>query len=126
VTGDDTAVIQGRLAGGGVVVAAGSWAVRNGSGTRIEAYGSDGTITVDSAGAIAAARGSDPLRPVTLPNELRESPGSRQDVPPLFAALATDFMAALEARETPPGGWPFATFDDGLAVQQILAAAVTT
>jgi predicted dehydrogenase len=123
VTGDDTAVVQGQLAGGGVVVAAGSWAVRNGGGTRIEAYGSDGTIMVDSAGKIAAARGGGPLEPMAVPGEPSQRSASRQDVPRLFAALAADFMAALEGREAPPGGWPFATFADGLAVQQILASA---
>jgi predicted dehydrogenase len=126
VTGDDTAVVQGRLAGGGVVVAAGSWAVRNGGGTRVEAYGSDGTITVDSAGNIAAARGAGPLQPMAVPSELSERSADRQDVPRLFAALAADFMAALDGREEPPGGWPFATFADGLAVQRILAAATSS
>jgi predicted dehydrogenase len=135
VTGDDTAVVQGRLAGGGVVIAAGSWAVRNGGGTRIEAYGSDATIKVDSEGNITAARGSGPLEPLAVPAELSAGFGGssqraadgrsagRQDVPRLFAALAADFMAALDGREAPPDGWPFATFADGLAVQQILAAA---
>jgi predicted dehydrogenase len=126
VTGDDTAVVQGRLAGGGVVVAAGSWAVRNGGGTRVEAYGSHGTITADSAGHIAAARGAGPLQPMAVPSELSERSADRQDVPRLFAALAADFMAALDGREEPPGGWPFATFADGLAVQRILAAATSS
>jgi hypothetical protein len=138
VTGDDTAAVQGRLAGGGVVVAAGSWAVRNGGGTRVEAYGSDGTIKVDSAGSITAARGARPLEPLAVPAEFSggfagasprpaaaERSTGRQDVPRLFAALAADFMAALDGREEPPGGWPFATFADGLAVQQILAAATS-
>lgn len=123
VTGDDTAVVQGCLAGGGVVVAAGSWAVRNGGGTRIEAYGSDGTVKVDSAGNIVAGRGARQLQPIGVPSEMSERSASRQDVPGLFAALAADFMAALDGREEPPGGWPFATFADGLAVQRILAAA---
>jgi predicted dehydrogenase len=125
VTGDDTAVVQGRLARGGVVVVAGSWAVRSGGGTRIEAYGSDGTIRVDSAGNITAARGAGPLELLAVPPELSEGAASRQDVPRLFAALAADFMAALDGREEPRGGWPFATFADGLAVQQILAAATS-
>jgi predicted dehydrogenase len=123
VTGDDTAVLHGRLAGGGVVVAAGSWAVRNGGGTRIEAYGSDGTITVHGAGNIAAARGTGPLEPVSVPGARSGETGGGQDVPRLFAALASDFSAALQGEEPPLGGWPFATFGDGLAVQRILAAA---
>ncbi len=125
VTGDDTAVMHGRLAGGGVVVAAGSWAVRNGGGTRIEAYGSDGTLTVDSSGTIAAARGTAPLESVPVPGAWSGQPGGRQDVPSLFAALARDFAAALRGEEPPAGGWPFATFDDGLAVQRIIAAAAS-
>lgn len=123
VTGDDTAVLHGRLAGGGVVVAAGSWAVRNGGGTRIEAYGSDGTITVHGSGKIAAGRGTGQLEPMSVPGPWSGEPGGGQDVPRLFAALASDFAAALQGEEPPPGGWPFATFDDGLAVQRILAAA---
>ncbi len=123
VTGDDTAVIQGRLAEGGVVVAAGSWAVRNGGGTRIEAYGSDGTITLDSSGAITAARGTGQLEPMPVPTARFGDSGGRGDVPRLFAALACDFIAAHRGEDPPPGGWPFATFDDGLAVQRIIAAA---
>jgi predicted dehydrogenase len=121
-TGDDTAVIHGHLAGGGVVVAAGSWAVRNGAGTRIAAYGSDGTITMDSSGKIFAARGTDQLAPVPLPAEVAQAVGGQRDVPALFAALARDFMDTLHGSEPPPGGRPFATFDDGLAVQRIIAA----
>ena len=122
VTGDDTAVVQGRLAGGGVVVAAGSWAVRNGGGTRVEAYGSDGTIRLDSSGTIVAARGTGQLEPIPVAARFADS-GSRAGVPRLFAALAGDFMAAQRGEDPPPGGWPFATFDDGLAVQRIIAAA---
>jgi predicted dehydrogenase len=124
VTGDDTAVMHGRLAGGGVVVAAGSWAVRNGGGTRIEAYGSDGTLAVDSSGSIAAARGLDPLELLPVPSGWSGQPTVRQDVPGLFAALASDFLAAQRGEQPPPGGWPFATFEDGLAVQRIIAAAI--
>ena len=126
VTGDDTAVVQGRLADGGVVVAAGSWAVRHGGGTRIEAYGSDGTLKVDGADTIAGARGAGPLEPLAIPADLAAGSASRADVPGLFAAMAADFMAALDGLDAPPGGWPFATFADGLAVQQILAAAMAT
>jgi predicted dehydrogenase len=122
VTGDDTAVIQGRLAGGGVVVAAGSWAVRNGGGTRIAAYGSDGTITLDNSGRISGARGTDQLAPMPLPAAVTQALGAPRDVPALFAALARDFMDALGGSEPPIGGRPFATFDDGLAVQRIIAA----
>jgi predicted dehydrogenase len=127
VTGDDTAVIQGRLAGGGVVVAAGSWAVRNGGGTRIEAYGADGTVIVDGSGGIAVARGKGPLEPMPVPGAGpgagSAQAGGRRDVPRLFAALAGDFLAARRGDEPPAEGWPFATFDDGLAVQRIIAAA---
>jgi len=49
--------------------------------------------------------------------------GGRRDVPRLFAALAGDFLAARRGDEPPAEGWPFATFDDGLAVQRIIAAA---
>jgi hypothetical protein len=34
-------------------------------------------------------------------------------------------MAALRSEEPPSDGWPFATFNDGLAVQRIIAAAGT-
>jgi predicted dehydrogenase len=123
VTGDDTAVMHGRLAGGGVVVAAGSWAVRNGGGTRIEAYGSDGTLTVDSSGSVAVARGAGLFEPMPVPSAWAGQPSGPQSVPNLFAALARDFVAALRGEEPPSGGWPFATFEDGLAVQRIIAAA---
>jgi predicted dehydrogenase len=123
VTGDDTAVLHGQLAGGGVVAAAGSWAVRNGGGTRIAAYGAEGTVTVDSSGSITAARGAGPLKPMPLPAAWSGAPGGRQDLPALFAALARDFQAALRGGAAPAGGWPFATFEDGLAVQRIIAAA---
>jgi len=125
VTGDDTAAIQGRLDGGGLVVAVGSWAVRNGGGTRIEAYGADGTIIVDGSGSIAVARSNGPLEPLPEPGAQSEQSAGRRDVPRLFAALASDFMAAWRGEEPPAGGWPFATFDDGLAVQRIIAAAST-
>ena len=125
VTGDDTAVMQGRLAGGGVVVAAGSWAVRNGGGTRIEAHGSDGTLTV-IVREISPPRGdrASSSRCQYQATWSEESVG-RQDVPRLFAALARDFAAALHGEEPPPGGWPFATFNDGLTVQRIIAAATS-
>jgi predicted dehydrogenase len=63
---------------------------------------------------------------MAVPSELSQRSADRQDVPRLFAALAADFMAALDGREEPPGGWPFATFADGLAVQRILAAATSS
>jgi predicted dehydrogenase len=123
VTGDDTAVVQGRLAGGGVMIVAGSWAVSNGSGTRLEAYGSEGTLTLAGSGDIAAARGNRPLEPLPVPENMVQRGGSRKDVPRLFAAMASDVVAAMRGEEPPSRGWPFATFRDGLAVQRIISAA---
>jgi len=118
---EDTVVVHGRLAAGGLFQMTASWSTHHGSGARVEAYGSDGTLVLDTDGVLYGARAKD--------SEL-----SALEVPPSFGppSLATDhvgrFVALFGEMAGAIRGEPidaaYATFDDGLRVREI-AEAVT-
>ena len=119
-TADDMTVITGRLENGAPFVLTGTWAVFNGSGSRIEIYGSEGTAVVQGGVVSAAAKG-DALAEVAIPvaYQLDHSTGERM-VPPA-AKLFEDVAAVVDGRRDPADAL-FARIRDGLKVQEIMDA----
>lgn len=117
-TADDTAVFHGRI-GGAPFAMTGTWAVHGGSGVRLEAYGTEGTLVLDAAGRVLGARVGEPLAEIPAPAALAV-PYSGPGMVPLFAALAADLAGAVDRGE--PG--LFARFADGLAVQEVIDAVL--
>src|SRR5262249_25475349 len=120
-TADDTAVVTGRFDNGAPFVLTGTWAVHNGSGNRLEVYGSDGSIGV-SGGVVRAARKGEGFTEMPTPPEyaLDESTGER--MVPASARLFSDLAAVVDGR-TPRSEGLFATVADAVKTQQVIEAA---
>jgi predicted dehydrogenase len=113
VDAEDTAALLGELAEGGLFSIVGSWSVRYGSGVRLEAYGSAGTLVLDSDMTLYGASGASAgLAPLPVPPEF----GTASDARSLFTALFADVAAAIRGRQAPG---LFATFADGAVLRQI-------
>jgi predicted dehydrogenase len=120
VDADDTAVFLGSLDGGAVLTVSGSWSLPGGPGTRIEAYGSAGSLRLDTAGKLYGARLGEG-QPVELPVPPRLAlPTISADhrLIPHFAALSGLLAAAVRGEAVPDGA--YATFVDGLRLQEIV------
>jgi predicted dehydrogenase len=120
VDADDCVALHGTLPGGGLVSMVGSWAVHHGSGPRIEAHGSAGSVLLTPDGTVHAGRAGEPSAPVPLPDGYRvdgEGPG----LVGVFARLAADLHAAVESggRVHPP---LLPTLADGHRVQLLVDA----
>lgn len=117
VTTDDTAVVSGVLQSGGLFTLAGSWSLHQASGARLEAYGDEGTLVLDSRSSLQGARRSDKgLREIKPEFVL---PEGIQGHVSAFAAQLTELKGTLrgDSAET-----CYATFEDGLRVQQVIDA----
>lgn len=128
VTADDTFTLLLRFARGGRGMINVSVVSRFGEGERMEFYGSDGTLVIDTDGRLLGGKaGNDSrLRPLHIPTRYNDGPSS--DDPRLrpFVTLASDFIAAI--RVTKQGGQALEQeispgFSDGFQVQQVLDAA---
>jgi predicted dehydrogenase len=118
VDAEDTAVLHGELAAGGVFGIMGSWSVRHGSGVRLEAYGSAGTLVLENDMTLYGASWPGArLGRLLVPPEF----GTATDARSLFTALFADVAAAIRGRQAPR---LFATFADGAALRQIASAAL--
>lgn len=118
VDAEDTATLHGELAVGGLFGIMGSWSVRHGSGVRLEAYGSAGTLVLDSDMTLYGASATSPrLAPLPVPPEF----GTASDARSLFTALFADVAAAIRGRQAPG---LFATFADGAALRQVAGAVL--
>jgi predicted dehydrogenase len=120
-TADDTAVITGRLENGAPFVLTGTWAVFNGSGSRIEVYGSEATAIVHN-GVVRAARHGQALADMRVPSEytLEPSTGDR-NVPP-STRLFEELAAVVDGRRSVSEAL-FARIADGMRVQEIMDIA---
>jgi predicted dehydrogenase len=122
VDADDTATLTATIGGNAVLMVSGSWSLPYGRGTRIEAYGSDGVLTLDELGRLSGAHGGGP-GPVELPVPDRFAlpavvAGHR--LVPHFTALSGLLAASVRNERVQPGA--YATFEDGLALQRVIDA----
>jgi predicted dehydrogenase len=113
VDAEDTAALHGELAAGGLFGIVGSWSVRHGSGVRLEAYGSSGTLVLDSDMTLYGACATPAeLAPLPVPPEF----GTASDARSLFTELFADVAAAIRGRQEPG---LFATFADGAVLRHV-------
>lgn len=117
VTTDDTALVSGVLESGGLFTLAGSWSLHQGSGTRLEAYGDEGTLVLNSLDSLQGARRSDKGL-VEIKPEFALPEGTQGHIG-AFAALLIELKRTLRGES---GDTLYATFEDGLRVQQVLDA----
>jgi predicted dehydrogenase len=114
---DDCIIVSGRLGNGALVNLSASWAVHGGSGTRMEAYGSEGSLVLDENLTVMVRRvGDDDYVPVPLPADLR--PSGAEDNIGMFTGLVAELGRAVK-RELPVSDRTYADLTDGLRVQQI-------
>jgi predicted dehydrogenase len=117
-TADDTAVITGRLANGAPFVLTGTWAVFNGSGNRVEIYGSEGTAVV-AGGVVKAGRRGEPLRDVEVPAAYALDAGAGDRMVPASARLFADVAAVVDGRR-PAAEALFARIADAVRTQEVM------
>ena len=96
-TADDTAVISGRLGNGAPFVLTGTWAVFNGSGNRIEVYGSDGTAVV-AGGVLKAAQKGETLAEAAVPAAYALDPAAGEGMVPASVRFFEDVAAVVDGR----------------------------
>jgi predicted dehydrogenase len=116
VDADDTAYLTARLGNGALVVLGGSWAVNGGTGARVEAYGSDASLVLDSTGLRGLRAGRSEWEPLVLPEHLQVAVPEGHYMVPFFAGMARDVRAAILGEG---GESTYPTFRDGLRVQEI-------
>jgi predicted dehydrogenase len=113
VTTDDRLAISGQLASGALFSMAGSWSVHHGMGLRVEAFGDKGTLVLpDPDTLLGATANEEALTPVALPHRAGGHAGA-------FADMLADIEGVLRGERS--SGY-FATFEDGLRVQEFIAA----
>jgi predicted dehydrogenase len=113
VTTDDRIAISGQLASGALFSMAGSWSVHHGMGLRVEAFGDKGTLVLPDPDTLLGATANDEaLTPVALPHRAGGHAGA-------FADMLADIEGVLRGERS--SGY-FATFEDGLRVQEFIAA----
>jgi predicted dehydrogenase len=121
VDAEDAAVICGRFENGAPLSVAGTWSVYHGSGERLEAYGSEGTLVLESTGQILGAT-ADALELAELPVPDGDAAASRAQgrpaltSPALYSQLAADVAGMILGTQHDA---PFATFDDGVRLLEI-------
>lgn len=118
----DTILVNGRFANGGLVSFQAASVPHNGSGWRMEAYGTEGTLVATSAALpqitpvrLTGARGSNPLAPIEVPIDepsgLIVPPGPGHNIARSYARMADAIR-----RGSPPGP----DFDDALRLHRLL------
>jgi predicted dehydrogenase len=128
VTADDTFMLLLRFAGSGLGTINVSVVSRFGEGERMEFYGSEGTLVIDSEGRLLGGKAGEDQRLRALPIPARYNDGPSSDDPRLrpFVTLASDFIKAI--RQHKQTGNAFSqevspNFNDGFKVQQVIDAA---
>ena len=113
MTTDDRIAVSGQLASGALFTMAGSWSVHHGTGLRVEAFGDKGTLVLpDKDTLLGATADEKALTPVALPHRAGGHSGA-------FADMLDDLEGVLRGDRS--SGY-FATFEDGLRVQEFIAA----
>jgi predicted dehydrogenase len=113
---DDMFTLQGRFSAGGAFSLTVSWSIHHGSGVRLEAYGSEGTLVLDPSGRLSGGR-SDEVGLAELPvpeqfgeRELAVSRTAR------FASLFAELARSIGGSSEKP---LFATFEDGVRLREL-------
>jgi predicted dehydrogenase len=117
-TADDTTVITGRLTNGAPFVLTGTWAVYNGSGNRIEVYGSEGTVVADN-GVVSAALNGEPLTERAVPADYALPAVAGPGMVPASAVLFAEVAAVVDGRR-PMSEARFARNADRVRVQEVM------
>jgi len=117
-TADDTAVITGRLGNGAPFVLTGTWAVYNGSGNRLEVYGSEGTVVV-AGGVVMAGRKGEALTETAVPTEYTLDASAGEGMVPASAFLFEDVAAVVDGRR-PASEALFARIADAVRTQEVI------
>jgi predicted dehydrogenase len=113
---DDTALITGRFDNGAPWVLAGTWAVHNGTGSRVEVYGSEATVVVHD-GVVKAARKGEALTEMAPPAGYQLPAGPGMVAP--AAQLFTDLAAVVDGRKASQEAL-FARIADAARVQEVM------
>ena len=117
-TADDTAVVTGRLTGGAPFVLTGTWSVFNGSGNRLEIYGSEGTAVLEE-GTLKAAKRGENFEKVVIPAAYTLDTAAGPRLIPASSRLFEDVAAVVDGRRDPEDAL-FARIEDGYKVQEVM------
>jgi predicted dehydrogenase len=114
---EDTVVAYGKI-GHGLFNLSSTWAGHHGTGVRVEAYGSEGSLVLEPDGTILGARsGESALVKLPLPDEYRLTYDGPKQVPS-FARLMENVLESLVGTQEPL----YASFSDGVLVQEMVTA----
>jgi predicted dehydrogenase len=118
---EDTLTMIGHLQNGSPFSFAGTWSTRFGSGYRLEAYGSEGTLLLEPSGRILGARpGDDSPVPLPIPERLA-IPDLGGPAVSRFGLLVRELVASITGND---GANIYATFEDGYRLREIAAAVL--
>jgi len=120
-TADDTVAITGRLDNGAPFVLAGTWAVPNGGGTRLEIHGSEGALVLSGTTVLGAKKG-EALAEVAPPAEYGLDASLGPGMVPAAARLFEDVAAVVDGRR-PASEALFARIADAVHTQRVMDAA---
>jgi predicted dehydrogenase len=113
---EDAVVIHASFGNGAPLRLAGTWSVYNGTGERLEVYGSDGTLVLERSGRILGAAAKSPaLTELPVPERFR-LPETGPGPIALYSCLANDVAAVILGTQAEG---LFATFDDGVCLLEI-------
>lgn len=118
VTSEDSFGLQGRLENGALVTLGSSMLAGHGQGSRVEVYGSKGTLILEPDGTLLGAREDESaVKPLEVPEHYFRrdllGEGTPARLQP-FITLAEQFCGwALEGRPSSP------SFEDGVQVQRV-------
>jgi predicted dehydrogenase len=113
---DDTATLQGVIGDGALLSVTGSWSLQHPSGMRLEAYGDQGSLQLLPDGTLLGGRTGDAGPQVLEPTDLIDPVGDDHYLVPALASLFGEIVAATRGEND----HIYATFDDGLRLQQII------
>jgi predicted dehydrogenase len=119
---DDAAMVSGTFANGGLFSLIGTWNAHHGAGTRLEAYGDRGSLVLDGNGKLFGGRsGEGGLVEIEIPARLEPPIAGNAGA---MTLLALDLARAIKSLATP--GWKpaYATFRDGVRVQEVIDAVL--
>ena len=116
---DDCVAIAGRFASGALITLSGSWSVHHGPGIRIEAYGSEGTLVMPDPDTLQGAGGADQgLVDIQSDFPLPEGTHGHMGA---FVHQLDDLAEAIHGTGEHAH---YATFADGLKVQEFLETVI--
>jgi predicted dehydrogenase len=113
---EDAIAMTGTLGANAQFMLAGTWSVYHGSGVRVEAYGSEGTLILEPSGRLYGARRQDrALEELPVPEAFRPPDVGPERIP-LFTLMVGEIVDSIRGTAVDP---LFATFDDGYRLCEI-------